>query len=105
MYGGGLGGWGVGGWLEIKNKKLGFIIIYIRVGLILLLFTYVNLYLLVLSFILSFYMGAIRGWMFVYKVLTLSGCTRIFGVPRHSSGKGARPGEPGRDRDVLASTT
>ena len=30
------------------------------------------------------------GGYFVFKVLTLTGCTRIFGVPRHSSGKGAR---------------
>ena len=39
-----------------KNPKtyLGFIIIYFRVGFLILLFTYVNLYLLVLLFILSF---------------------------------------------------
>ena len=61
-----------------------------------LLFTYVNLYLLVLLFILSFivsYYGGNKGGgggYFVFKVLTLTGCTRIFGVPRHSSGKGAR---------------
>ena len=52
---------GGGGGLEInkiksKNPKtyLGFIIIYFRVGFLILLFTYVNLYLLVLLFILSF---------------------------------------------------
>ena len=56
LYGGGL--WGTGGkGLEInKNPKiyLDFIIIYFRVGFLILLFTYVNLYLLVLLFILSF---------------------------------------------------
>ena len=57
--------WGTGGGggrgLEInkiksKNPKtcLDFIIIYFRVGFLILLFTYVNLYLLVLLFILSF---------------------------------------------------
>ena len=42
---------------KIKNKKkmyLGFIIIYFGDGFLILLFTYVNLYLLVLLFILSF---------------------------------------------------
>ena len=60
--GGGL--WGTGGkgvgnkYNKIKSKNpktyLGFIIIYFRVGFLILLFTYVNLYLLVLLFILSF---------------------------------------------------
>ena len=53
--GGGL--WGTGGkGIGNKNPKtyLGFIIIYFRVGFLILLFTYVNLYLLVLLFILSF---------------------------------------------------
>ena len=42
--------------IKSKNPKtyLGFIIIYFRVGFLILLFTYVNLYLLVLLFILSF---------------------------------------------------
>ena len=55
--GGGL--WGTGG-KGIGNKYnnnpktyLGFIIIYFRVGFLILLFTYVNLYLLVLLLILS----------------------------------------------------
>ena len=59
-------GWSVGDWgegvgfvrnkIKRKNPKtyLGFIIIYFRVGFLILLFTYVNLYLLVLLFILSF---------------------------------------------------
>ena len=62
MGGGCMGGglWGTGG-KGIGNKYntnpktyLGFIIIYVRVGFLILLFTYVNLYLLVLLFILSF---------------------------------------------------
>ena len=53
----------------------GFIIIYFMVGFLILLFTYVNLYLLVLLFILSFivYMGGNKGGgYFVFKVLTLN---------------------------------
>ena len=68
MVCGGLGGRG----LEInkiksKNPKtyLGFIIIYFRVGFLILLFTYVNLYLLVLSFIV-FIWGVIRGVDILY---------------------------------------
>ena len=52
----GTGGKGVG-INKIKKKKkmyLGFIIIYFGDGFLILLFTYVNLYLLVLLFILSF---------------------------------------------------
>ena len=75
-------------------------IIYFRVGFLIVLFTYVNLYLLVLLFILSFIVlyGGNKGGgggYFVLNVLKLTGCTRIFGEGR----------EPGRDREVLASTT
>ena len=51
----GTGGKGIGNKYN-KNPKtyLGFIIIYFRVGFLILLFTYVNLYFLVLLFILSF---------------------------------------------------
>ena len=46
VYGGGTGGKGIGNKYN-KNPKtyLGFIIIYFRVGFLILLFTYVNLYL------------------------------------------------------------
>ena len=37
---------------------------------------------------------------FIFKVLTLTGCTRQIGVPRYASGR-----EPGRDREVVARTT
>ena len=66
----GTGGKGIGNKLN-KNPKtnLGFIIIYFRVGFLILLFTYVNLYLLVLLFILSFIVslwGVIRGVDILY---------------------------------------
>ena len=49
----GTGGKGIGNKYNKKSKTyLGFIIIYFRVGFLILLFTYVNLYLLVLLFIL-----------------------------------------------------
>ena len=51
----GTGGKGIGNKYNTNPKTyLGFIIIYFRVGFLILLFTYVNLYLLVLLFILSF---------------------------------------------------
>ena len=53
-----MGDWGEGGLeiniIKIQKTYLGFIITYFRVGFLILLFTYVNLYLLVLLFILSF---------------------------------------------------
>ena len=56
LYGGGLWPvWGTGGrGLEINKIKNMSRFIYFRVGFLILLFTYVNLYLLVLLFILSF---------------------------------------------------
>ena len=92
---GGLGGRGLEiNIIQIQKTYLGCIIIYFRVGFLILLFTYVNFVpfsFIIYPIIYSFILGVIRGGgYFVFKVLTLTGCTRIFGVPRHSSGKGAR---------------